>query len=337
MSEAVTYDRIMQTATGFWSAKVLLSAVEIGVFAELAAGSLDAERLRLRLGLHERSARDFFDALVAQGLLHRDGDGRYGNSEEAAKFLDPASQGYIGGFIEMMNARLYGFWGSLTEGLRSGEPQNEMKSGGDLFAMLATDPARFENFLRAMTGLSRPVAKSLARAFPWEKVRSVIDIGSAQGCVPVQLALAHPHLTLSGLDLPAAEPIFRRFVAQHGLSERVNFIPGDILSDQLPSADVLIMGHMLHGWDLPIKMKLLEKAYSAMPPGGSLIIYEMLIDDERRTQLPGLLMSLNMLIETRGGFDFTGKDCIGWMREVGFSSARTVRLTGPNTAVIGTK
>jgi hypothetical protein len=144
-------------------------------------------------------------------------------------------------------------------------------------------------------------------------VHSVIDIGSTQGCVPVQFALAHPHLTLSGLDLPAAD------------------------NDQLPSADVLIMGHMIHGWDLPTKMNLLEKAYSALPPGGSLIVYEMLIDDERRTHLPGLLMSLNMLIETRGGFDFTAADCISWMREVGFSGARKVSLTGPSSAVIGTK
>ena len=337
MGREVTYDRIMQTAIGFWAAKTLMSAVELGIFDALASGPLDVTALRLRVGAHERSARDFFDALVAQGLLQRDNDGLYTNSPEAARFLDRAKPSYIGGIIEMFNARLYGFWGSLTEALRTGEPQNEAKSGGDLFGNLYTDPVRLEGFLRAMTGMTTPVADALATAFPWETVSSVVDVGSAQGCVPVRLALAHPHLTASGFDLPEVGPIFSRYVAAHDLSERVRFIPGDFFQDGLPAADALIMGMILHDWDLPAKRMLLGKAYASLPQGGSLIVCEMLIDDERRVHLPGLLMSLNMLIETRGGFDFSGADCIGWMRDAGFSVARVVPLAGAYGAVIGTK
>lgn len=337
MAQNVTYDRIMQTAMGFWASKTLMSAVELGVFGALAMGPLNTESLRRRLGIHERAARDFFDALVAQGLLQRDQAGLYANSPEAARFLDPAGTGYIGGIIEMFNARLYGFWGTLTEGLRTGEPQNEAKSGGDLFDTLYTDPARLEGFLRGMTGITSPVADALVDAFAWETVNSVFDIGSAQGCVPVRLALAHPHLKAGGFDLPEVEPIFSRFVADQGLGERVRFVPGDFFNDNLPSADVLVMGMILHDWDLPTKRMLLGKTYAALPQGGSLIVCEMLIDDERRTHLPGLLMSLNMLIETRGGFDFTGADCIEWMKEAGFSSTRSVQLAGPYSAVIGKK
>jgi hypothetical protein len=337
MAEVVTYDRIMQTAMGFWASKTLMSAVELGVFGVLAAGPLDETSLRQRLGIHERSARDFFDSLVAQELLRRDQDGLYANSPEAGHFLDPAGPGYIGGIVEMFNARLYGYWGTLTEGLRTGEPQNEAKSGGDLFANLYTDPARLEGFLRGMTGITTPVADALARAFPWATVNSVFDIGSAQGCVPVRLAQAHSHLAAGGFDLPEVGPIFTRFVADHGLAERVRFVPGDFFNDDLPSADVLVMGMILHDWDLPTKRMLLEKAYAALPQGGSLIVCEMLIDNERRAHLPGLLMSLNMLIETRGGFDFTGADCIAWMNEAGFASTRTVPLAGPYSAVIGTR
>jgi hypothetical protein len=314
-----------------------MSAVELGIFDALASGPLDATALRLRLGVHERCARDFFDALVAQGLLQRDNAGLYTNSPEAARFLDRAKPSYIGGIIEMFNARLYGFWGSLTEALRTGEPQNEAKSGGDLFGNLYTDPVRLEGFLRAMTGITTPVADALARAFPWERVSSVVDVGSAQGCVPVRLALAHRHLTARGFDLPAVGPIFSRYVAAHELSDRVHFIAGDFFQDSLPPADVHIMGMVLHDWDLPVKRMLLGKAHASLPQGGSLIVCEMLIDDERRAQLPGLLMSLNMLIETRGGFDFSGADCIEWMREAGFSVARVVPLAGAYSAVIGTK
>jgi hypothetical protein len=337
MDQEVTYDRIMQTAMGFWASKTLMSAVELGIFDTLASGPLDATALRLRVRAHERGARDFFDALVALGLLQRDNAGLYTNSPEAARFLDRGKPSYIGGIIEMFNARLYGFWGSLTEALRTGEPQNEAKTGGDLFANLYTDPVRLEGFLRAMTGMTAPVADALVGAFPWKTASSVVDVGSAQGCVPVRLALAHPHLTASGFDLPEVGSIFSRYVAAHDLSERVRFIPGDFFQDSLPAADVQIMGMILHDWDLPTKKMLIGKAYASLPQGGSLIVCEMLIDDERRAHLPGLLMSLNMLIETRGGFDFSGADCIRWMRDAGFSDARVMPLVGAHSAVIGTK
>ena len=188
-----------------------------------------------------------------------------------------------------------------------------------------------------MTGITTPVAQALAQVFPWKTVNTVVDIGAAQGCVPVRLALDHPHLNAAGFDLPVVGPIFSRFVAENKLSERVRFIPGDFFEDALPEADVLVMGMILHDWDLPTKLMLIEKAYAALPSGGSLIVCEMLIDDERRTHLPGLLMSLNMLIEMRAGFDFTGADCIRWMREAVFSKTRKTPLAGPYSAVIGTK
>ncbi len=337
MKADLSHDRIMQLAMGFGASKTLLSAVEIGVFGAFGDGPLDLAALRVRLGLHERAARDFFDALVALGLLQRDDAGHYNNTDEAARFLDPAASGYIGGIIEMFNARLYGFWGSLTEALRTGLPQNEAKHGGDLFAALYADPDRLEGFLRAMTGQSLPVAQILARIFPWEAVRTVVDIGTAQGCLLVELARCHAHLTGGGFDLPAVAPIFTRYVESHGLSERLRFTSGDFFSDDLPRADVLVMGLVLHDWDLPTKRMLISKAYAALEKGGSLIIYEFLIDDERRTHLPGLLMSLNMLIETRGGFDYTGADCIGWTRDAGFTDCRVVPLIGPHSAVIPTK
>lgn len=338
MEDDVSHDRLMQLAMGFAASKTLLSAVEIGVFAAFSDGPLDSEALRARLGLHARAARDFFDALVALGLLQRDDAGRYSNSEEADRFLDPAGPRYIAGIMEMFNARLYGFWGSLTEALRTGMPQNEAKHGGDdLFSALYADSNRLEGFLRAMTGQSLPVAQALVQAFPWETVRTVVDIGTAQGCVPVELARAHPHLSGGGFDLPAVAPIFSRYVASRGLSDRLRFIAGDFFADDLPRADVLVMGMILHDWDLPAKRMLIGKAHAALEKGGSLIIYEFLIDDARRTHLPGLLMSLNMLIETRGGFDYTGADCMGWTRDAGFAESRVVPLVGPHSAVIATK
>ncbi len=336
MSDDLTPDNIMQLGFGFWNSKTLLSAVELGVFAELAEKPLDLETLRQRLSLHPRSARDFFDALVALRMLDRNG-ALYSNTPETDFFLDRAKPSYIGGILEMANARLYHFWGSLTEGLRTGQPQNEIKTGGEFFGVLYQDPARLKQFMHAMTGISMGAAKMMAQKFPWQKYRTFIDIGAAEGGLPVQIALAHPHLSGGGFDLPAVREIFDEYVASFGLSDRVRFYPGDFFADQLPNADVLVMGHILHDWNLEEKRKLLTKAYEALPPGGALIVYEAIIDDERRENAFGLLMSLNMLIELAGGFDYTGADCCSWMRDAGFREAYVEHLAGPDSMVVGVK
>jgi hypothetical protein len=332
-----TPDAIMQLGTGFWGSKTLLSAVELGLFSELAAaGPLGAEDLRERLGLHPRSARDFFDALVALGMLERD-DRTYRNTPATELFLDRAKPTYVGGLLEMLNVRLFGFWNSLTEALHTGEPQNEAKTGGDLFEALYTDPERLRGFVKGMTGVSVGAAHALSVSFPWDRHSTVIDVGCAEGCVPVQVALAHSHIGGGGFDLPVVAPLFEEYVEGAGLSDRLRFYAGDFFEDDLPGADVLIMGHILHDWNMDEKRVLLEKAHRALPDGGALIVYEAIIDDERRENAFGLLMSLNMLIETRGGFDYTAADCQGWMRDVGFSDTYAQHLVGPDSMVVGIK
>ncbi len=333
-----TPDAILQLGLGFWGSKTLLSAIELGVFTELAGGPLTARELTSRLGLHERGARDFFDALVALRMLERDdAAGVYRNTPATDLYLDRAKPSYAGGILEMANARLYGFWGSLTEALRTGRPQNEVKDARDFFAELYSDPARLRQFLAGMTGISLGAARAIALKFPWERYTTFCDVGGAQGAVPVQVALAHPHLSGGNFDLPPVGPVFEEYVASFGLSDRLKFYPGSFFSDPLPRADVLIMGHILHDWDLEQKKMLLAKAYDALPEGGSLIVYEALIDDGRRENAFGLLMSLNMLIETPGGFDYTGADCQGWMREAGFRETRVEHLCGPDSMVVGVK
>jgi len=337
VSSSITPDRIMQLGLGFWASKALLSAIEIGLFSELAKGPRNSDELTTHLGLHKRSARDFFDTLVSLGLLGRE-DGRYSNTAETGQFLVRGEPSYIGGLLEMANERLYPFWGSLTEGLRTGAPQNELKSGGDgIFEALYSDPDRLRLFLGAMTGLSLGASRAIAQKFPWNKHKTVLDIGGAQGGLLVQLCLAHPHLRGTNFDLAPVEPIFIEYVKSHGLSERLKFQTGNFFEEALPTADVITMGHILHDWNLDEKRMLLEKAYQALPDGGALIVFEALIDDERRQNTFGLLMSLNMLIETPGGFDYTGKDCSEWMRAAGFRETRVEHLIGPDSMVVAIK
>lgn len=331
-----TPDAIMQLGLGFWASKTLLSAVELGLFTTLADGPLGADAIRLRLGLHHRSVVDFLDALVALGMLEKR-EGFYSNTAETGIFLDRNKPTYTGGMLEMANARLFGFWNNLTEGLRTGEPQNEAKTGGELFDAIYRDPQKLAGFVAAMTGISMGAGRAIAEKFPWAQYRSFADIGAAQGGVPVSIAGRHPHLKGIGFDLPSVGPHFTEFAGKHALGDRLSFVGGDFFVDPLPVADVLIMGNILHDWGLAQKHQLIAKAYTALPPGGAFIIFEHVIDNERSRHAPGLLMSLNMLIETRAGADYTFADCEGWLRDAGFRETRHDHLAGPVSMVVGVK
>lgn len=337
MNEQLNPEKILQTGMAFWASKTLLSAVEMGVFTELAHGPESFDSLSGRLGLHPRSARDFLDALVALGFLVRNVD-VYANTPETGLFLDRRKPSYVGGILEMANHRLYPFWAHLTEALRTGLPQNEVKTGtADLFETLYADPARLKEFLGAMTGVSHGANMTIARAFPWKDYRTFVDVGTAQGDLAAQIALANPHLQGTGFDLPEVAPIFEEYVAKVGASDRLAFQSGDFFTQPLPTADVMLMGHILHDWDLPTKKMLIKKAFEAVPSGGALVVYETIIDDDRCKNAFGLMMSLNMLIETSGGFDYTGSDCAAWMKEAGFSTTRVEPLVGPDSMVIAIK
>ena len=328
----------MQVGSGFWASKTLLSAVEMGVFTELVDGPLEFYRLATRLGLHPRSARDFLDTLVSLGLLERK-NGRYWNSADADLFLDKGKASYVGGVLEMMNARSFGFWNNLSEALRTGKQQNEAKHDGDVspFEALYADSARLKGFLSAMSGLSRASNKAIAEKIPWERCRTFADIGTAQGDLAVQIALRNPHLTGVGFDLAEVRPVFDDYVEANGVNDRVRFQAGDFFKDELPRVDVITMGHILHDWNIAEKKMLIRKAYEALPVGGVLVAYDAIIDDDRRENTFGLLMSLNMLIETPGGFDYTGADCMEWMQEAGFRKVYVEHLVGPDSMVVGVK
>jgi hypothetical protein len=329
----------MHIGLGFWASKALLSAVEMGVFTELASGPEQLDHLAGRLGLHHRSARDFLDALVALGFLQRS-DGTYSNTPETDFFLDRRKPSYIGGILEMANARLFGFWNHLTEALRTGRPQNEAKddsSGDSPFEALYADPARLKGFLAAMSGISHGANLAIAKKVPWGNYKTFADVGTAQGDLAIQIVLANPHLEGIGFDLPPVGPIFEEYAKANGVSARVSFQVGDFFTETLPTVDVITMGHILHDWNLDEKKMLIAKAYNALNPGGALVVYDAIIDDDRSKNALGLLMSLNMLIETAGGFDYTGADCIEWMKAAGFREAYVEHLVGPDSMVVALK
>ena len=335
-ADTITADRIFEITNGFKSAKVLFSAVELGVFTALATGPLDLDMLTAEIGISKRGARDFFDALVALRLVERDSCGRYRNTTETDCYLDRRKPTYIGGELDYFNLRGYPHWHFLTTALRTGKAQSEA-SAGDYFSSLYADSRALEFFAKAMTTANVLAGPAIAAKFPWHKYTTMLDVGTAQGCLPVQIAQAHPHITGGGFDLPAMQPLFESYVRGHRLDHRLRFHAGDFMRDPLPSADVLVFGRVLHNWDLGTKKALLKKAHDALPAGGAVIVFERLIDDERKLGVGGLLASLHMLIMTDGGFDFSAAECTGWMLEAGFRAPTVTPLTSTHSMVAGIK
>jgi hypothetical protein len=338
---AVTPSHIMQVGMGFWASKTLLSAVELELFTRLGSEAMTGPQIAEALELHPRAIPDFPDALVALELLDREGEGSdalYRNTQATAVFLDKASPAYIGGILEMSNARLYRFWGDLTEALQTGRPQNEIKQTGKaMFEELYSDPNRLEQFMNAMAGISLGPFGALAEKFDFSKYKTLCDVGGAPGQLSMIVANRHPHMRCTSFDLPVVEPIAKRTIEAAGLSERVKAVGGDFFADPLPKADVITMGLILHDWNLEGKMHLIKAAYDALPEGGAFIIVENIIDDARRENVFGLMMSLNMLIEFGDAFDFAGNDFAKWCKEVGFKEIDIVPLAGPTSAGIAYK
>jgi len=332
---------ILQTAFAFWSSKVLLTAVSFGVFTKLGNRQFTGAELGAELGLHPRGIGDFFDALVAMKFLDRQGDGpeaKYSNTPASALYLDSGSPRYVGGILVMLNERLFKFWNDLPEALRTGRPQNEAKHGQKgMFEELYEELPRLEQFMGAMTGLSRMNFEAFAMRFDFSPFKTMCDVGGATGLLSIEVARKHPHLQCISFDLPPVEPIARKHIAAAGLNDRITTASGDFFKDALPKADLITMGMILHDWNLEKKMHLIRAAYDALPPGGALVAIEALIDDARRENVFGLLMSLNMLIEFGEAFDYSGVDFRKWCQEVGFRRFEVIHLAGPSSAAVAYK
>ncbi len=340
-STQIDPSKIIQTGMGFWESKTLLTAVNLRLFTHLANGELSGREIKTELGLHERSLYDFLDALAALGFLKRRGlkeNTMYSNADHADFFLDKNKPSYIGGILEMCNNRLYHYWNDLEEGLKTGKPQNEIKTGGrPQFEELYRDKEKTRDFIKAMGGLQMGNFIAFSRQFDFSDYKTLCDIGGGGAELSAQVVINNGHMRCVSFDLPPVFPVASENIENMGLTDKVHIQSGDFFKEDFPRADVVVLGNILHAFDAEEKKALIEKAYNALPEGGALVAIENVIDNDRRQNAFGLLMSLNMLIENDGGFNFTGDDFDRWAKERGFNETSVIPLTGPSSAVIAIK
>jgi O-methyltransferase domain/Dimerisation domain len=344
VEQKVDPSKIMQIGTGFWASKIFLSAVKFQIFTTLAEKkTMSASELKSLLGFNctNRNVYDYLDALTTFGFLNREGlleTAKYSNSADTDFFLDKKKPSYIGGLLEMLNNRLYSFWGNLEEGLLTGLPQNESKSGeGSLFEAVYADAGKLKEFMHAMSGIQMGNFIAFSQSFDFSKYKTLVDVGGSSGLLSLMVAKHQAHMNCTTWDLPPVEPIANETIQQFQLGDRVKTAKGDFFTDPIPAADVVVMGNILHDWDEETKIMLMQKAYDALPTGGAFIAIENIIDDERNQNAFGMMMSLNMLIETGNGFDFTKADFDAWAMKIGFKETYIMPLTGPSSAIVAIK
>ncbi|MEH0155836.1 methyltransferase [Limibacter armeniacum] len=340
-TKSVTPERILQVGMGFWASKTLLTAIKLELFTHLGDQKLSSQEIKQKLGLHGRGFYDFMDALVALGFLERDGiesSATYGNTTETSLFLDKNKESYIGGILEMANNRLYRFWGFLEEALITGEAQSEVTRGEKpFFEELYADEERLNEFVSAMAGIQMGNFVSFAKKFDFSHYKTLCDIGGAGGFLCAQVAMLNPHMQCMSFDMPVVCKIAEKNIKHMHLNEQVKIIEGDFFKDSFPKADIITMGNILHDWGLKDKKLLINKAYEALPEGGAFIVIENIIDNDRRHNAFGMMMSLNMLIETPEGFDYSFNRLKEWTEEAGFKQISSIPLTGATSAAIAIK
>ncbi len=334
---------IMQIGLGFWASKVLLTAVNAGLFTHLARKPLSLKEIKVLFNWNcmDRHASDFLDTLYALKFLIREGIGEnaiYSNTVDTDFFLDKQKPSYIGGILEMANNRLFRFWANLDDAMKTGKLQNEAANKGEnLFEAIYKSPELTREFVHAMTGIQVGNFIAFANKFDFSNYKTLCDIGGAGAMLSIQVALLNPHISCNSFDLPPVKPVALENIAKFNLNERITTTIGDFFNDTFPKADVIVMGNILHDWSEERKLLLIKKAYDALPEGGAFVAIENVIDNDRSQNVFGLTMSLNMLIETEEGFDYTLSDFEKWAKQAGFKTVDVIPLAGPSSAAIAYK
>lgn len=335
--------KIFDVMRGVHINQMLRAAVKLNLFNLLAESPLTVEEIRTGLGLHGRGLIDYLDTLVSIGLLERDQnskDARYRNTEEISIFLVEGSPYYIGWSFEDRMQVFEQSWAALAEALKTGKPvRQDIKDnkGKNLFHLNYQTDDGTRTFVEGMNFGQLTSFTDFSRQFDFSGCHTLCDIGGANGLLSVLVAGQHEHMKCINFDLPALEPYALKKINEFGLSDRITIVNGNFFEDDFPQADIITMGNILHDWNLEQKKLLISKAYNALPNSGRLVVIENIIDNERRKNTAGLLMAVQMLLVTDGGFDFTASDFDSWVQEIGFKKTSWLDLEGNSSAIIAHK
>ncbi|KFZ76912.1 hypothetical protein ED92_40220 [Amycolatopsis sp. MJM2582] len=317
----------MQIADGFRIAKVLAVALELEIFANLRdGGTTTAEEFSERYRIHRRPARMLLAACASLGLLDRV-DGRYRNSAISEEFLVPGKRYYFGDLVRFTDRREYGAWDRLEWAIRNNRPTTWDPDSTEETDLFSGDGAMLDMFWSMLSSGAMYTARSLAASFDFRPYDRLLDVGGAAGAFCIELCSHYSRLEATVYDLEFVCEGARKAISEAGLSDRIDTHAGDFFQQELPSGyDLMLLSNVLHDWGEGDNRKLLGKCHAALADGGTLLIAESFVNDDETGPVAGAISSLNMLIETTEGQNYTRAEYTAWLTEAGFIDVRTAGL-----------
>ncbi len=337
-SKKLTPITLMQMISGFWVSKALASAIDLDLFTKLSGRGGDVKQVSKLLGLHPRPAEMLISACAALGLLEKRGKQFY-NSSLSEEYLVKGKPHYFGGVVSLLDQRLYLPWNKLKEALRTNRAQTWEDHSG-IFEQISSNPEKQRLFTEGMHSFSVHSGRALAEAFDFSPYTQLLDVGGASGAYCIEAIRCYPNLRAVVFDLPEPLQIAKEKISESGYSDRIKLHIGDFFKDELPKgSDVILLSMILHDWSSETNLKILRKCYNGLPSGGVVIVSELMMDNDKTGPVPAALMSLNMLIETEGGRNYTWSEYIEWLMKIGFKNIKRVNIESPgaNGILIGYK
>ena len=327
------FSTLAHLAGGHAETRILQTAVSLGIFDALAKTALDVPTIASSLLIDRRAAELFVNALVAMGLLEKEGS-VFSLTPTSSTYLIRTSPQYFGGMV-VFESSLWDCWGALEKTIRSGRPARTPN-------MYQDDPEETELFISAMHSLveARGDAKALTQKLDLSRVTDLLDIGSGPGTYPIYLSGKDPKLKTTIFDLPGTLKITERFVQASGLENRIRLIPGDYRVDPIPGRyQAVFLSNIIHAESDETNAALMRKVYQCLEKGGRIVIKDHILDDTRTHPRVGAIFSLLMLLTTAYGRCYSFNEVKRWLEEASFKRVSEIPLPYPLTSslVVGAK
>jgi ubiquinone/menaquinone biosynthesis C-methylase UbiE len=325
----MTEESIRATAYAFQGSRILLTAYELGIFSVVSDRTVSSHDVAGALGTDWRATDRLMNALAAMGLLAKEQD-TFRNSPSASRFLVPSGPDYMSGLMHTVH--LWDTWSTLTEAVRTGTSVPARQRHRE-------DPTIWtEAFIAAMNDRARKQAPVVAAQMTLREGMRILDVGGGSGAFAAAFVRAQSGVTATVFDLPEVLPLTGKYVGAEGLLAQIELVAGDYLTDELPVGfDLVFLSAIIHSNSPDQNRKLLQKCSRALNPGGTLVVQDFIMDENRTDPPAGAFFALNMLVATAAGDTYRESEIREWMKDAGLSEMQRMETPFGSAQVIGRK
>lgn len=318
-----------------WSPSVMV-ADELGIFTSLAASPASIDELSKKMGLNRRALGALLPLLASLGYLVPRLK-RYHITDTTRHYLMPRSPFYWGGvFVATRECDpAYAMFRKVLthQDLHISVAQESDRRPADSWASgrITLDHARV--MVRFMHSHSMATAVSLAQNEDFSNIRRLLDVGGGSGCISIALAQRNPELHCTVMDLPPMCSLALAYIAQSGVSDRVDTYGKDMFREGWPGGyDAILFSNVFHDWSFETCAALSKVAYEMLPKGGSIYLHEALLSDDGSGPRTAAAFSVLMVL-TNQGQQFTFGELQGLLRGAGFVDVEC-KTTSPLFSVV---